>query len=202
MSSKFLQGFRLGPWTVEPLRGAVTGPNGETQHLEPKVMDVFVCLAEHVNQIVTRKQLLDTAWNGSTGSDEQLTRAIGELRRVLHDSPGNPKYIETIPKRGYRLIEEVRFAGRSKADSTVIVSESAARFSGRKLGFVAVTLLALVFFYIVTSKTSIDSTQDGTSAGDKSIAVLPLVNLSHDPDTEYFSDGLSGDILNLLAKVP
>ena len=50
-SSDLLQGFRLGSWKIEPLRGAVTGTDGETRHLEPKVMDVFVCLAEHANEL-------------------------------------------------------------------------------------------------------------------------------------------------------
>src|SRR5688500_14757394 len=107
-SSKPLKGFLLGRWRIEPLSGSVIGPNGETGHLEPKVAEVLVCLAENATQVVTREQLLAVVWPGSVGSDEQLTRAIGELRRALHDDPGNPKYIETVPKRGYRLIQAVR----------------------------------------------------------------------------------------------
>ena len=64
MSSDLLQGFQLGPWKVEPLRGAITGPHGETQHLEPKVMDVFVLLAAQANELVIRDQLLDGVWSG------------------------------------------------------------------------------------------------------------------------------------------
>ena len=97
MSSELQHGFRLDAFEVEPLRGAVTGPNGEAHHLEPKVMDVFVCLAEHGNKLVTRDELLDTVWNGQVAADELLTRAIGELRRALQDDRGHPKYIEPVP---------------------------------------------------------------------------------------------------------
>ena len=65
MSSDLRQDIRLGPWKIEPLKGAVTGPHGQTRHLEPKVTDVFVCLAEHAKQL---------------GSGDQLP---GSVRRVV-----------------------------------------------------------------------------------------------------------------------
>ena len=202
MSSTALNSFRLGPFAVEPLAGAVTGPNGEAQHLEPKVMDVLVCLAAHAGEIVTRKQLLDTVWSGSAGSDEQLTRAIGELRRAFHDSPGDPQYIETVPKRGYRLIGEVRLAKPAKANTGAPASGSTAHPYRIRLVLAAIAVLALALVYVAFNKTAIESAPDELDAGDLSIAVLPFVNLSNDPDNEYFSDGLSEELLNLLARVP
>jgi predicted esterase len=71
-------------------------------------MDVLVCLAARANEPVTRDELLKEVWGEHAVSDEPLTHAIGELRRALHDDRSNPKYIETIPKRGYRLIGAVR----------------------------------------------------------------------------------------------
>ncbi len=81
MSSDLRQGFRLGPFKIEPLMGAITGSNGETQHLEPKVMDTFVFLADHAEELVTRDQLLEAVWNGQVAADERLTGAVSELRR-------------------------------------------------------------------------------------------------------------------------
>lgn len=62
MSFELLQGFMLGSWKVEPLRGAVTSPDERIHHLEPKVMNVFVCLAECSNETTSRHHLLDIVW--------------------------------------------------------------------------------------------------------------------------------------------
>ena len=196
MSSQLLQGFALGPWKVDPMRGVVSGANGETHHLEPKAMDVFVCLAEHANEVVTRNQLLDIAWSGNTAFDEQLTRVVGDLRRALHDHPGDPTYIETVPKRGYRLIGQVRLIEASKPTRT----------GRRKLSFVIVAALALALVYFAYNESVVEQIQvEGANESDawqRSIAVLPFVNMSDDPGNDYFADGLSEEILNLLAKVP
>ena len=113
MSVDLLDGFRLGPWKIEPLRGAITGSTGDSQHLEPKVMDVLVCLAEHANELVTRDELQEAVWNGRAVTDEPLTRAIGELRRALEDGEADSNYIETVPKRGYRLIGDIYTSRRA-----------------------------------------------------------------------------------------
>ncbi len=183
MSSKLLQGFLLGPWKVEPMRGVVSGANDETHHLEPKAMDVFVCLAEHANEVVTRDQLLDVAWGGNTAFDEQLTRVVGDLRRALHDHPGDSTYIETIPKRGYRLIGQIRLPespGRSV---------SITQFNKHKLSFGIFAVLVLAIVYLVYDAFVIGPGQEeapattsaqvedisGTNRWEMSIAVLPFV---------------------------
>ena len=200
-SSRTLRSFSLGSWKIEPLSGSVIGSSGETGHLEPKVMQVLVCLAENANQVVTREQLLDAVWRGSVGSDEQLTRAIGELRRALHDDPSHPQYIETVPKRGYRLIQTVRpieDISKDKTASTKLV----AHFSRRTTGLLAISLLVLGLIYVVFDQYVINPTKDEAIAAEKSIAVLPFVNMSDEPGFDYFSDGISEEIINLLADIP
>jgi len=70
-------------------------------------MDVLVCLAEHASDVVSKELLLRTVWPDTCVTDDVLTRAIFELRRVFGDQAGTPRVIQTIPKRGYRLIAPV-----------------------------------------------------------------------------------------------
>src|SRR5690242_16296266 len=105
MDSQLRRGFRIGAIEIEPLTGRVVGPSGETR-VQPKVMDVLVFLAERAGDLVERETLLDRVWGRAT-SEEVLTRCISELRSALGDERDKPRYIQTVPKRGYRLLETV-----------------------------------------------------------------------------------------------
>ncbi len=216
MTSDLRQGFQLGSWTIEPLRGAVIGPHSEAQHLEPKVMDVFVCLAEHANELVTRDELLKDVWRGHAAADELLTRAVSALRHALHDDRDDPKYIETVPKRGYRLVGDIYLGDGGRLEKDLARSQFISQLKERKLAIAIVLALALVLSYIAYNELVFDQAQDSglstadtqgerfsaIDASDMSVAVLPFVNMSSDPEQEYFSDGLSEDILILLARIP
>lgn len=98
--------FHIGEWLVEPELNRIER-NDETLHLEPKIMEVLVHLARHGPRVVTRQQLIDEVWDGGYITDNTLTHAITEIRRALGDSASKPRYIETIHRRGYRLVEPV-----------------------------------------------------------------------------------------------
>jgi len=105
--SDLKHGFRLGAWEVRPLSGEISGAD-VTLHVEPKVMEVLLLLARRPGEVVERDDLLTRIWGPRAAvSDEPLTRCIAVLRRVLDDSPRTPVYIQTIPKRGYRLLASV-----------------------------------------------------------------------------------------------
>jgi adenylate cyclase len=211
MSPDLLHEFRVGPWKVEPLRGTITGPDGEVHHLEPKVMDVFVCLAEHPNDLVTRDELLGAVWGENAVSDEPLTRVIGELRRALHDDPGHPKYIKTVPKRGYGLIGKVHrpesstekpVIERQQPDISTTTSDGSRFFSRRIVMLGPIGLIALIVFYFVFEQFVVNGETTNTFDAELSIAVLPFADLSPEGDQEYFSDGISEEILNVLTQIP
>lgn len=109
--------FGVGHWRVDPALNSVAGPM-ETAHLEPKVMEVLVCLAEHASDVVSKDLLLRAVWPDTSVTDDVLTRAIFELRRVFGDEVRSPRVIQTIPKRGYRLIAPVVLDTDRSAAST------------------------------------------------------------------------------------
>ena len=102
-------GFRIGEsHHVEPSLNRVTGPAGSIR-MEPKVMQVLVCLAAHAGHVVGKERLMQTVWPDTFVGDDVLTRSISELRHVFGDDVKNPRFIQTIPKSGYRLIAPVSF---------------------------------------------------------------------------------------------
>ena len=105
MDAVLKDGFELGPFAIDPLSGRIAGPTG-TRHVQPKVMDVLLCLAEQGGKLVERDVIIERVWGRST-SDEALTRCISELRTALDDHGNTPRFIQTVPKRGYRLLEKI-----------------------------------------------------------------------------------------------
>ncbi len=98
--------FTVDEWRIHPdLNRLVRGE--QTVSVEPRVMEVLVCLAEHPGEVLGRDTLLDRVWGDVVIQEEALTHAISRLRRAFGDSTREPRYIETIPKRGYRLIAVV-----------------------------------------------------------------------------------------------
>ena len=113
MKAKLLQGFHLGDVFVEPLKGSVTGREF-SEHLAPKAMEVLLQLAIAPSSLVTQEALLTKVWGEDKGSREVLSHAVGELRHALHDTADYPHIIQTLPRRGYRLILEPRFPGEDE----------------------------------------------------------------------------------------
>ena len=130
--------FLLGPWRVEPSLNTVSR-NRTIAHLEPKVMEVLVCLAQHPGESVSKERVLQAVWPDTFVSDDVLKRSIHELRRVFEDDAREPKFIQTIAKRGYRLVASVGPADGNGA-ATAPVSPAPPR---AKLLAVAAVLVAL-----------------------------------------------------------
>jgi DNA-binding winged helix-turn-helix (wHTH) protein len=107
--------FTIGGWWVEPQRNLL-GKDGCEVHLEPKAMEVLLCLAGRAGEVVPRHVIVDTVWATEFISDSTLTHAVAVLRRALGDDPRAPRFIETIPKRGYRLAAAVEREADAAAD--------------------------------------------------------------------------------------
>jgi DNA-binding winged helix-turn-helix (wHTH) protein/predicted ATPase len=95
--------FRLGDWLVEP-RGGKAIRAGREVRLRPRIVDLLVYLAGRPGEVVSKEELLDAIWSTRFVAESALSGAVAELRSALEDDPASPWLIETIPKRGYRLI--------------------------------------------------------------------------------------------------
>lgn len=105
---KNLRSFRVDRWLVIPDLNQVEG-EGKTVRLEPRIMEVLLCLAARPGKVISRQALFDAVWADTVVCEDVLTRAVSELRQILGDDTTSPHIIETIRKRGYRLIVPVRF---------------------------------------------------------------------------------------------
>ena len=106
-----MESFRIAGHRIDPSLNRVVVPDGATVQVEPKVMSVLVALAERQGEVVTRDELLSRVWPGVHVTDDALHRTIRELRRLFGDDADAPRVIETIRKRGYRLIAAVELGG-------------------------------------------------------------------------------------------
>jgi Tol biopolymer transport system component len=140
--------FRILDWVISPELNRIRHEN-ETVQVEPKIMQVLVELAESPGQVVSRDALLETVWEGTFVSDDVLTRSVVELRKIFGDNSRNSRVIETIPKKGYRLIppvviEEIKAVSRERAPSSDIWLRRAA---GIAILFVAAIGTLALFDY-------------------------------------------------------
>ncbi len=183
-------GFRVGPWLIQPSLNTIS-QNGTSTRLEPKVMEVLVCLSRRAGEAIPKEELLQTVWPNTFVSDDVLKRSISELRRVFKDDAHQSRIIETIPKRGYRLVAHVEpMNGAPVSTASIPTSTDEARksvVSGRALRFgiaigTAATALVLVLLGLVPADVWRKLPGMGIVPQIRSVAVLPLKNLSGDPE--------------------
>jgi adenylate cyclase len=115
--------FRVGAWLVTPGQNSISC-RGTTVRLEPKVMEVLLCLARQAGETLSKETLLRTVWPGIVVTDDVLTRCVAELRRAFEDDAREPRIIQTIPKRGYRLLATVSKAGAVPTPDASAVRDS------------------------------------------------------------------------------
>jgi TolB-like protein/DNA-binding winged helix-turn-helix (wHTH) protein len=197
--------FRVGTWLVRPSLNTIS-TNGTAVRLEPKVMEVLVCLAHHPGEALTKEELLEEVWHDTFVTEDVLKHSISELRRVLEDDARDPHVIQTISKRGYRLIAPVEPVNGSDDVALPAIKEPI-RAPGQKQSYwwsargviVVLFLLALTVISGIWWRRRLGSAEKLPEI--HSLAVLPLQNLSGDPAQDYFSDGITDTLITDLAQV-
>jgi TolB-like protein/DNA-binding winged helix-turn-helix (wHTH) protein/Tfp pilus assembly protein PilF len=194
-------GFRLAAWLIEPQLGTVSR-NGLTVRLEPKVMEVLVCLARHAGEPVSKEELLQTVWPNTFVTDDGLKRAISELRRVFEDDVREPRTIQTIPKRGYRLLVLVKPINGEQVAAALQPSQDLPKAGHKwhKLALLSGGIAALLLISVGALYVPRRQSWKNASPPIHSIAVLPFQNLSDDPNQEYFCEGMTDALITDLAQ--
>jgi TolB-like protein/DNA-binding winged helix-turn-helix (wHTH) protein/Tfp pilus assembly protein PilF len=210
--------LRMGEWIIRPRRRVIER-NNKTVHLKPKSMAVFEALVAAGGTPVSRSDLIETVWRGAEVSDDALTQCIVELRKAFGDDARESRVIETIPRLGFRLIPptesltedrvpQQRSSGPGK--SPLVALWQRHRIAGLSLAAVSLILVVTLSFnsarsWLTETGMTLFLKTAGFLSPDRQrqspgLAVLPFVNFSGDPENEYFSDGMSVEIINTLAR--
>ena len=118
--------FQVGPWRVEPGLNRLLGEGREVA-LEPRAMDLLVCLARHAGRTVAKEALLDEVWQGAFVAEGVIAKTISSVRQALGDDVAAPVFIRTVPRRGYRLIAPVHALDEPGPRAAVATAETARR---------------------------------------------------------------------------
>lgn len=192
------QPFRVADWTVDPATHRLQRGDIEVR-LEPKVMALLVCLAQRAGEPVTREELERQVWNGTVVGYDALTSSIIKLRKALGDDSRQPRFIETVSKKGYRLIAPV---GAVAPSSEPIAPAPARRAPSRRrllaagLAVLAVLAVVLIYSFRGPNVPSLPAVADKPS-----IAVLPFGSLGNDRAQAYLSEGITADITTAISKL-
>lgn len=200
--------FRLGEWLVVPSQNLVT-LDGAATHLRPKVMDVLVVLAASGGEVVANEAILEAVWGKRFLARSALSGAVCELRKVLGDDTQQPRYIETVAKRGYRLVAPVAPAEDVAAalptalpaarpePAPVAVSDFSLPRSRRQLLAVGgAGVLAIAFASFIIGPEIGPASQPATPR----LVVLPFENLGAAADDD-FAAGLGEEVTTRLSAL-
>ncbi len=171
--------------------------SGIRLRLPPQPVQVLTLLLSRAGELVTRDEIREKLWGRETFVDFErgLNHCINQIRTALCDDAATPRYVETVPKRGYRFIAEVKQAGEKPAAPPVIAS-------GRKRPRAAALAVAAGLLAVAAAGFTIwRAWGPPAQPRIRSIAVLPLENLSGDPGQEYFADGMTDELITALGKV-
>jgi TolB-like protein/DNA-binding winged helix-turn-helix (wHTH) protein len=199
---------RVGEFEVD-LRYGEVRRNGDKIKLQQRPFQIFSALLERPGEAVTREEIQQKLWPTNTFVDfeHSINTAVNKLREALGDDAENPRFIETLPRYGYRLIapvEVVEDNGACLEPKIPPAPQPRRQRTGLWMGIsyllvAGIALICIFAFDWFHLRSRLVGGADTEHIG--SIAVLPLRNLSNDPQQEYFSDGMTDELITSLAKL-
>jgi len=195
--------FMIEDWHVVPATGQIYKDDIENR-IEPKAMAVLIYLAEHAGETVIRADLEESVWKDTVVTYEALTVTINKIRAALGDDSRKPRYIETLAKRGYRLIAPTSLQ-QSPREKVPLISTSHQQPDNKRLliysVIIAIMVVSGLFFYNYTTTSSNDDQQLILPEDIPSIAVIPFANISGDPKQDYFAYGMTEYLITDLSRL-
>jgi len=189
--------LRIGDWYVNPASCEISR-DGETCRVEARTMRLLLCLADHVGKVVSIDDLIANVWSGVNVSPDSVYQAVTSLRRVLRDDPKQPAYIETVPRLGYRMVAKV-------TPCTNEARPTPTRANMRLVAAAGAICFALIAGFGFLSWGKIfgrNHSAFASSQPQKSVAVLPFLDLTEGMSQEEFADGMTEELIDKLSKVP
>ncbi len=192
---------RIGDWILEPSLNRISRGD-ETVSLEPLSAQVLEYLARNAGQVISVEELTERLWPRRFVGDSPVYRIVADLRRALSDDAREPRYIETIRKRGYRLVAPVDELPRSSAlrDSTKSPTDENSLSNPQSRGHRLRLAVAAIALVLIVFAVSLFFRQDAGQLPTR-IAVIPFENMSPEIANEAFVDGITEVIIHGLANV-
>ncbi len=190
------KGFTIGEWEVLPGKGILR--RGEVEERpEPKVFDVLISLAKRDGNLTSRDDLIDDVWDGRPIGDEPINRCLSQLRGHLGDRDRPHQYVETLQRRGYRLMKPVELHEPSEAP---VLSPELPFAPGPSLRLWKIVAAVMALGFLATIALTMRPL--GSDPEIRSIAVLPIDNLSGDLSNQYIVDGIKNVLARRLSEIP
>lgn len=186
--------FRLGEWTVRPSVGRIER-GSESILLEPRALDILAYLARRPRQVVSVGELITEVWAGQIVCDNTVYQWMHKIRKSLGDDSHAPTYIETVPKKGYRLIAEVEFQGRTVQGAR----RTRKKVVKREWALLGVLLLVVSWGFWASTKENVPAPPILEQASISTLAVLPFSAHPGDGEAEHFASGLHEELLSKLS---
>ncbi|WP_316364240.1 winged helix-turn-helix domain-containing tetratricopeptide repeat protein [Candidatus Thiodiazotropha sp. CDECU1] len=198
--------IRIGSWWFHPELNRLRDGNSVI-HLEPKAALALMLLVERAGVPVTRQELLDSVWKDVVVSDDALTQVIIKLRKALGDSSRDPRYIKTIPKRGYCLLADVQ-TGTGSADTLNEQPRQGLPGTNRYLvpgmAILAIVLAAsmLGYLFIDDPSPAYRGPVEVTVAEGATLTIMPFEAISENERERRFARGMRADLITDLSGLP
>jgi len=208
--------FRFGPFEFDPNTRELR-KHGLRVQLMGQPVEVLTLLLERAGEVIRREDLQSRLWPGDTFVEFEngINAAVKRLRERLGDSAERPRYIETIPRSGYRFIAPVSRVSNGNSASVVTSDTKPANLPDQPpntvakvrinprwwFGALAVAAILAIALYWAMSRSS-RRLERPSSVQIRSIAVLPFANLSGDSEQEYFADGMTDELITSISKIP